>query len=202
MWKNSSERLFTKKTRKHGLFSLHEHLWCYHLSCRSRVTSIRDYRLYVIIAAWWLAAHCFYTLFFMCPDASLALWMITSPVHLQHIYTLILHISVENWLRLNHYQERVLFFCLLSQQLLLIQQSLSVASKLSRTETKCGVNERQAAGLRMREKEGEKGTIAHHNMTWAEERDGKLQRLLSALFDAERAGKALWNQPINAFFMA
>lgn len=119
-----------------------------------------------------------------------------------HLHLNLTHFCRKLWLRLNHYQERVLFFCLLSQQLLLIQQSLSVASELSRTETKCGVNERQAAGLRMRGKEGEKGTIAHHNMTWAEERDGKLQRLLSALFDAERAGKALWNQPINAFFMA
>lgn len=119
-----------------------------------------------------------------------------------HLHLNLTHSCRKLWLRLNHYQERVLFFCLLSQQLLLIQQSLSVASELSRTETKCGVNERQAAGLRMRGKEGEKGTIVHHNMTWAEERDGKLQRLLSALFDAERAGKALWNQPINAFFMA
>lgn len=149
-------------------------------------------------------------LVFMCPDASLTTYRGTlndyiSSTSAAHLHLNLTHFCRKLWLRLNRYQERVLFFCffcLLSQQLLLIQQSLSVASELSRTETKCEGNERQAAGMRMREKEGEKGTIAHHNMTWAEERDGKLQRLLSALFDAERAGKALWNQPINAFFMA
>lgn len=106
---------FSPKKRKHGLFSLHEHLWCYHLSCRSPVTSIRDYRLYVIIAAWWLAAHCFYTLFFMCPDASLttyrgALNDYISSTSAAHLHLNLTHLCRKLWLRLNRYQERVLFF--------------------------------------------------------------------------------------------
>lgn len=44
----------------------------------------------------------------------------------------------------------------------------------------------------MREQEErESATTAHHNMIWSEEGDGKLQRILSALFDTERAGKTL-----------